>query len=94
MRHLLLFAGLALMALGPGAGAETPPRTLNGFAVEPSDIPVREILPGGPGRDGIPALDHPEHAVARTLWPDDALVMGVAWNGEARAYPLDILTWH
>jgi len=94
MRQRLLLAGLALTVPGAVAGAETPPRTLNGFAVEPADIPVREILPGGPGRDGIPALDHPEHAVAPTLWPDDALVMGVAWNGEARAYPLDILTWH
>jgi len=92
MHRGLLCACLAL--LGAAASAAAAPRELNGFALEPADIPVREILPGGPARDGIPALDHPEHADASYDLGDGELVMGVAWKGEARAYPLAILTWH
>ncbi len=68
---------------------------LNGFALDPQKIAVEEILAGGPPRDGIPALDRPPHvSVDRSPWPDDADVIGVVWNGEARAYPLAILVWH
>ena len=74
--------------------AEGASPRLNGFALEPSSIPVREILAGGPPRDGIPALDHPSHAGADYVWGDDERVVGVEWNGEARAYPLAILVWH
>jgi hypothetical protein len=92
-RTLLLI--VALVALAPVASSDDAPRRANGFTLEPSDIPVAEILAGGPTRDGIPALTNPEHsAAAGAPWSDDDLVMGVAHGGEARAYPLDILVWH
>jgi hypothetical protein len=85
----------ALLLLAAAAVAHAAPRTANGFVLEPGEIPAQEILAGGPPRDGIPALSHPPHANAGSApWSDDVVVIGVAWNGEARAYPLDILVWH
>ena len=68
----------------------------NGFDLPESLIPVEEILPGGPPRDGIPSIDKPYY-----LAPDKAhylndsdLVLGIVHNGIARAYPVRILVWH
>jgi hypothetical protein len=54
------------------------------------------IFDGGPGRDGIPALNVPElerNQDALFMQNDDR-VLGVEINGEARAYPLFILWRH
>jgi hypothetical protein len=72
------------------------PLYLNGFDVSNATIPVAEILPGGPPRDGIPALDEPVFLAARDagfLSPTDR-VIGIVRAGEARAYPIAILNWH
>ncbi len=83
-----------LLLLAAGATAAAPP-VRNGFVLDAREIDAAEILAGGPPRDGIPALDHPASvAAARSPWSDDELVLGVAWNGEARAYPIAILVWH
>jgi hypothetical protein len=87
-------AALLLIALA-AASARAEPRSLNGFALEPSLVPVREILRGGPPRDGIPALDFPRFvAAADAPWRDDDWVVGVDAGASARAYPLAILVWH
>ena len=55
-----------------------------------------EIMSGGPGRDGIPALSDPEFVTvaAKTgLGPREA-VIALEVAGEARAYPLRYLMWH
>jgi len=56
-----------------------------------------EILSGGPPRDGIPSIDEPKfvglNAAADWLAPNEP-VIAVEINGLARAYPLQILTWH
>jgi hypothetical protein len=56
-----------------------------------------EILSGGPPRDGIPSIDEPKFvgldAAADWLTPNEP-VIAVEINGLARAYPLQILTWH
>lgn len=59
-------------------------------------IPPSEIISGGPPRDGIPALFHPEYiAPEKADFLDEAdQVLGVVLNGVARAYPLRILSWH
>jgi hypothetical protein len=68
---------------------------LNEFVLDPASVDISEIQGGGPPRDGIPALfDPPSIAAAEAPWSDDELVLGVAWNGEARAYPIAILEWH
>jgi len=95
---LFIPVGLALLALlaSPIAAADAPAgRVLNGFRLDGASVPVDEILRGGPGRDGIPALDHPKHVAAReAAWPDNAMVLGFEHGGEARAYPVAILDWH
>jgi hypothetical protein len=46
-------------------------------------------------RDGIPAIDRPKFVRAdqAKLGADDR-ILGVALNGQARAYPVRILNWH
>jgi len=60
-------------------------------------IPQDQIVSGGPGKDGIPALTNPPVVTAGEgdafLQADD-LVLGVVVNSEARAYPHGILWWH
>ena len=59
-------------------------------------IPIDEIMSGGPPRDGIPALTDPQYVSAQSasfLEKDDQ-VIGLFINGEARAYPLRIMSWH
>ncbi len=55
-----------------------------------------EILSGGPPKDGIPSIDHPKFVTVPEAGnlADTEPVIGVVVNGEARAYPLRILTWH
>lgn len=91
-----LFAGPLIASL-VAAGAAAEP-FLNGFDLADATVPASEIHSGGPPRDGIPALDHPEAGVAdgteATAWADDVMVLGLSWNGEARAYPVPILDHH
>ncbi|MCG8361426.1 MAG: DUF3179 domain-containing protein [Kiloniellales bacterium] len=59
-------------------------------------INLGEILSGGPPKDGIPSIDAPEFvkvSTAEDLAPREP-VIGLTVNGESRAYPLRILTWH
>ncbi|MEM7128733.1 MAG: DUF3179 domain-containing protein [Chloroflexota bacterium] len=60
-------------------------------------IQYDELLSGGPPRDGIPSLDNPafETYAEAALWlANNEPVISVEINDEARAYPLQILTWH
>jgi hypothetical protein len=59
-------------------------------------IPVDEIMSGGPPKDGIPALMNPKYVSTRkaSFLRKDDQVIGVVFNGEARAYPLRIMSWH
>jgi len=59
-------------------------------------VPLDEVRPGGPPKDGIPALTDPafvEADQADYLGPEDR-VIGVAYGKEAKAYPLKILNYH
>jgi len=60
-------------------------------------VPMEEIVPGGPPKDGIPAIDHPkfEHVQRADRWLEDREPVAVVeLNGEPKAYPLQILVWH
>ncbi len=39
--------------------------TKNGFVLDDALVPSKQIRSGGPGRDGIASLDHPEFIFAR-----------------------------
>lgn len=68
----------------------------NGFDLTKSMIPSKDILHGGPPRDGIPAIDKPSYLPASQVnyLRDNDLVLGLTHNGVARAYPIRILVWH
>ncbi len=60
-------------------------------------VPIEEILPGGPPKDGIPALTNPKFV--STSEGDGFLkkhdkVLAIEYNGVAKAYPIRILNWH
>jgi hypothetical protein len=59
-------------------------------------IPIDEIISGGPPKDGIPALTSPNYVPAQKAFflRKNDQVIGTVMNGEARAYPLRIMSWH
>jgi hypothetical protein len=87
MKKLLIF--LAVMALSvPAWGA---------WDLSKSSIDIDQIQSGGPPKDGIPALFNPEYitaAEADGLLSPDERVLGFSLGGEARAYPIRIMSWH
>lgn len=60
-------------------------------------IDLDEVRSGGPPKDGIPAIDDPEFVTpaqaASWLHPREPVAV-VEVAGEAKAYPLQVLTWH
>lgn len=59
-------------------------------------IPISEVLDGGPGRDGIPALNGPEFTSAdqALIIKDEDLVLGFKNGDDIRAYSHIVLDWH
>ncbi len=92
--------GLTL-ALGAGCGGGGDSGGVSDF-VGAGDgasclVPESQLVSGGPGRDGIPALSNPVFVTASdgdTFLAPGALVLGVVEGGEARAYPHNVLWWH
>ncbi len=88
---LTLILSLALLSLASDARDRK-----NGFDVSNASIPIKEILSGGPPRDGIPSIDNPRFvsASAADFLRDKDRVIGLALGGIAKAYPIAILNWH
>jgi len=60
-------------------------------------VSYSEILSGGPPKDGIPAIDKPSYvsiSEADKWLSDREPIIAVQVGDAARAYPLQILTWH
>jgi hypothetical protein len=60
-------------------------------------VPLGDILGGGPGKEGIPAIDDPSFVSvdeADALLEPSEPVIEVVLDGVARAYPLRVLIWH
>jgi hypothetical protein len=69
--------------------------------VVPSDLPEplfdpEQIRSGGPPPDGIPPIDEPRflNTADVDFLADNEPVLALEIEGEARAYPVQILTWH
>ncbi|MEG3639904.1 DUF3179 domain-containing protein [Magnetococcus sp. PR-3] len=61
------------------------------------NVDLAQIQSGGPGKDGIPAIDHPHFVSpdqARQWLHDKEPVIALVLGDDARAYPLQILIWH
>jgi hypothetical protein len=64
---------------------------------EKSLIPLDEVLDGGPGKDGIPAINNPvftEIKGADRSIKDDVMGIIVKLDKEVKFYPYNILVWH
>ena len=87
MKNLILLVLLALFGCSKDDDRSTSTEWL---------IPSDEVLDGGPGKDGIPSVDNPVFDIATdiTYLNDNDLVVGVVYNGVAKAYPHRILDWH
>lgn len=59
-------------------------------------IPVENVLDGGPGKDGIAAMENPVFTSAqnKSILRDSDLVLGYKNGDDVRAYPHIILNWH
>ena len=100
-RWLTMTAALAITLAACSQGVPSveepggPSRADAGSTPDPLVDP-EDIISGGPPPDGIPPIDDPKF-----LAPGDATflterepVLAVEIGGEAKAYPLQIMTWH
>ena len=72
------------------------PNESYGFKITRQLVDPTKIIPGGPGRDGIHAVDAPSFAgpaAADAIAPETP-VLGVSIDGDARAYLIPILEYH
>jgi len=99
VKSALFLAGLALMALVATQAFANPDRwQREGWATDftQTTVDLGEIMDGGPRRDGIPPIDNPSFVPVSEiehLGPLDP-VMSFTHNGETRAYPLRVMTFH
>ena len=93
-----VFAVVGVLMVSPPAKAnpaawasEWPKTDFNKRSVD-----LSEIISGGPPKDGIPSIDDPKFLPISqiTNMSDTEPVIGLIINGDARAYPLSVLTWH
>ncbi|MBI5649776.1 MAG: DUF3179 domain-containing protein [Chloroflexi bacterium] len=111
--RLCLGAMLVLVACAPAPTVAPPreAKTLQLLPEEPApfsaatwktdfkkhSVPYKDILSGGPSKDGIPAIDEPKFIAPRDVraWlAENEPVIAFAHQDDARAYPLQILMWH
>jgi hypothetical protein len=86
----------AAEAAKPPVPIEQDPKQLYGFEVTRQQVAREKIIAGGPGRDGIHAIDSPTFAgpEAADAIGSEAPVLGVSIDGDARAYLSPILEYH
>jgi hypothetical protein len=86
-------AGDGSGTIGEGSGGSSP----SGPARDPEPlVDPEEIVSGGPPPDGIPPIDDPKFVAPgdAAFLADREPVLAVELGGEAKAYPLQIMTWH
>jgi hypothetical protein len=85
-------------AAGSDLGGPPPASLTRGWETDFSrhSVPFSEIQSGGPPKDGIPPIDAPRFVPSGEVDFLEARepVIAVEIDGEARAYPIQILIWH
>ncbi len=81
---------------GSDSESALPPAHLDTDTFPEALIPREQIISGGPPPDGIPPIDDPRFfSVADTTFLcDEEPVVVLDTDGDARAYPIQIMTWH
>ena len=93
--RLLLLVGIgAVLICSAWLGLGKTPTT--SFDLTKYSVPLDQIVDGGPGKDGIPALLVPRFVSAEeaTFLQDTDRVLGLTQGAETKAYPIKILNWH
>jgi hypothetical protein len=98
----LCSAGLALGSAraegpaGPAAPAPAAAPEVGGFRLESPRVPAEHIVPGGPTKGEIQALDAPRFAsLEEATWVlADSPVIGVSRGGESHVYPVHVIERH
>jgi hypothetical protein len=92
-QQFVVFIGvlISLGACGGGSDSSAPPDTAADWL-----IPISEIFDGGPGKDGIPAIDRPLYESALTISSvgDDMRVIVIRRDNGVFAYPKDVMDYH
>ena len=97
-RTLLICMSLFLLvgqaSAGPNSWKWEWPKT--DFSKKLPSLKFDDIFSGGPPKDGIPAIDDPKFKPVSeiTNLGEKEPVVGLTVNGEAKAYPLQVLMWH
>ena len=91
---LLVLIAIFATACGGGGGSRTPPPPVSNN-VEWL-IPIGNVFDGGPGKDGIPALQSPDFESAATILTvgSNELAIAVKHGATVKIYPHDIMDWH
>ena len=96
MRYIFLF--IAFLVISTGRLAADPTFWRNEWPntdFSKTNVVWIDIISGGPGKDGIPALISPEFMdLAKAALPDNEPVLTLSLADIARAYPLRYLIWH
>lgn len=85
------------IALAGPVVAEALPTGPAALAEKPLEQYWDKSLAGGPPKDGIPSIDNPrfESADQADKWLGaGSRVVGIHFQGQARAYPQSLLVWH
>lgn len=71
-------------------------RSSDDFDLSKHSVPLDQIVSGGPGKDGIPAILKPVFIPSSeaTFLTEEDRVLGISQEREAKAYPIKILNWH
>lgn len=103
MKHFILAIGFAAgLSFGLAAAVAADP-SLWRYEWPDTDFDTssitnwNEILSGGPPKDGIPAIDDPQHILQvdeTGLEPRESVITVTLEGQLARAYPLRYLMWH
>jgi hypothetical protein len=60
-----------------------------------ADPIIEKAISGGPGKDGIPAIDNPQFEnISNFTGSNDTQAVVIKDGNEVKAYPYHILTWH
>ncbi|GJM35066.1 MAG: hypothetical protein DHS20C18_40670 [Saprospiraceae bacterium] len=98
--RFLALIGLILIATSFTSTAQSvsqPYPTGNGFSLDNLELPISEIYPGGPARNGITSLNDPKFepaSCAEDFVSAQDYVIGISYNGVTRAYPVKIMGYH
>lgn len=89
---LLAIGTLLILAAWIGLGR----RPTTAFDLTRHKVPLDQIVDGGPGKDGIPAILEPRFVSAEeaAFLRDGDRVLGLTLGQAAKAYPIKILNWH